>query len=317
MSLRARLVAVLLMVAVLGLAVAGSATFVLQRSFLLDRVDEQLDDARIPARTALLADAANDAAAGAGNSARRSLPSGAYAEVRNRNGSTRINATYSLSGDSDAAPALPDQLPGSGAAGSRERFTAGAVEGGGDFRVLAESLPRGGTLIVAMPLDEVHDTLRRLLVAEILVAAAVVGALSAMSWWLVGVGLRPLRRISQTAGAIADGDIGVLVDHQPVVSTVEIGAVRINENDERHVYATSDGFFKVSENLVQILVEEAVPAGEIDVEDADNRVEQAENELSEVSEDDEEEGGRQRAEIERRRTVAENLAKVAREYGEG
>jgi len=207
-SLRARLVAVLLMVAVLGLAVAGSATFVLQRSFLLDRVDEQLDDARIPARTALLADAADDAAAGAGNSARRSLPSGAYAEVRNRNGSTRINATYSLSGDSDAAPALPDQLPGSGAAGSRERFTAGAVEGGGDFRVLAESLPRGGTLIVAMPLDEVHDTLRRLLVAEILVAAAVVGALSAMSWWLVGVGLRPLRRISQTAGAIADGDIG-------------------------------------------------------------------------------------------------------------
>lgn len=116
---------------------------------------------------------------------------------------------------------------------------------------------------------------------------------------------------------IADGDIGVLVDHQPIVSTVEIGAVRINENDERHVYATSDGFFKVSENLVQILVEEAVPAEEIDVDDADNRVEQAENELSEVSEDDEEEGGRQREEIERRRSVAENLARVAREYGEG
>ena len=123
--------------------------------------------------------------------------------------------------------------------------------------------------------------------------------------------------VNMVVARIADGDIGVLVDHQPVVSTVEIGAVRINENDERHVYATSDGFFKVSENLVQILVEEAVPAGEIDVEDADNRVEQAENELSEVSEDDEQEGGRQRAEIERRRTVAENLAKVAREYGEG
>ncbi len=123
--------------------------------------------------------------------------------------------------------------------------------------------------------------------------------------------------VNMVVARIADGDIGVLVDHQPVVSTVEIGAVRINENDERHVYATSDGFFKVSENLVQILVEEAVPAGEIDVEDADNRVEQAENELSEVSEEDEEEGGRQRAEIERRRTMAENLAKVAREYGEG
>ena len=57
---------------------------------------------------------------------------------------------------------------------------------------------------------------------------------------------------------IADGDIGVLVDHFPLVSTVEAGEVRIRENDEQRVYATSDGFFKVSENLVQVLVEEAV-----------------------------------------------------------
>ena len=115
---------------------------------------------------------------------------------------------------------------------------------------------------------------------------------------------------------IADGDIGVLVDHQPVVSTVEIGAVRINQDDERHVYATSDGFFKISENLVQILVEEAVKAGEIDVDAAENRVEQAENELSEVSEEDED-SDRQREEIERRRTIGENMVRVAREYGEG
>ncbi len=118
---------------------------------------------------------------------------------------------------------------------------------------------------------------------------------------------------------IADGDIGVLVDHQPIVSTVEIGTVQINQDDERHVFATSDGFFKVSENLVQILVEEAVPVDEIDVDEADSRVEEAENELSEVSddEDDEGEGERQRNEIERRRKIGENLARVAREHGEG
>jgi ATP synthase F1 epsilon subunit len=51
---------------------------------------------------------------------------------------------------------------------------------------------------------------------------------------------------------IADGEIGVLVDHAPLVSTLEIGDVRITEGEERHIYATSDGFFKVSENLVQI-----------------------------------------------------------------
>jgi F-type H+-transporting ATPase subunit epsilon len=117
---------------------------------------------------------------------------------------------------------------------------------------------------------------------------------------------------------IADGDIGVLVDHAPLVSTVEIGVVRVTQDDERYVFATSDGFFKVSENLVQILVEEAVPADEIDVDEAETRVEEAENELSEVSPDEEdEEAERKREEIERRRSIGENLVRVAREYGEG
>jgi F-type H+-transporting ATPase subunit epsilon len=114
---------------------------------------------------------------------------------------------------------------------------------------------------------------------------------------------------------IADGDIGVMRDHAPTVSTVEPREVRITQDDEKYVFATSDGFFKMSENLVQILVEEAMPPDEIDVDEAESRVEQAENELSEVS--DEEDGERQRAEIERRRQVAENLVRVAREYGEG
>ena len=114
---------------------------------------------------------------------------------------------------------------------------------------------------------------------------------------------------------IADGDIGIMRDHAPIVSTVEPREVRITQDDERYVFATSDGFFKMSENLVQILVEEAMPPDEIDVDEAESRVEQAENELSDVS--DEEDGERQRAEIERRRQVAENLVRVAREYGEG
>jgi F-type H+-transporting ATPase subunit epsilon len=111
---------------------------------------------------------------------------------------------------------------------------------------------------------------------------------------------------------IADGELGVLVDHAPTVSTVEIGDVRIHQGDDRSVYATSDGFFKVSENLVQILVEEAVPAEEIDVDEAESRVEEAERELAEVSDDDE-----RREELIRRERVGENLVRVARKYGEG
>jgi|SRR5829696_3220526 len=114
---------------------------------------------------------------------------------------------------------------------------------------------------------------------------------------------------------IADGDLGVLVDHYPLVSTVEVGEVRIREDDEQHVYATSDGFFKVSENLVQVLVEEAVSAEDIDVDAAENRVEEAERELSGVSEEAEDRD-RVVAEIERSQRIGENLVRVARKYSE-
>jgi F-type H+-transporting ATPase subunit epsilon len=107
---------------------------------------------------------------------------------------------------------------------------------------------------------------------------------------------------------IADGEIGVLVDHAPTVSTVEIGDVRIRQGEEWSIYATSDGFFKVSENLVQVLVEEAIPVEEIDVGEAENRVEEAERDLSEASDEG-------REEIERRQRVGENLVRVARRYG--
>lgn len=114
---------------------------------------------------------------------------------------------------------------------------------------------------------------------------------------------------------IADGDLGVLVDHSPLVSTVEIGEVRIRENDEQLVYATSDGFFKVSENLVQVLVEEAVSVEEIDVDEAENRVEEAEKKLSEVPEEAEDRD-RVVAEITRRQRMGENLVRLARKYAE-
>ncbi len=114
---------------------------------------------------------------------------------------------------------------------------------------------------------------------------------------------------------IADGNLGVLVDHSPLVSSVEVGEVRIRESDEQRVYATSDGFFKVSENLVQVLVEEAVSPEDIDVEAAENRVEEAERDLSEVSEEAEDRD-RVVAEIERRQRMGENLVRVARKYRE-
>lgn len=124
--------------------------------------------------------------------------------------------------------------------------------------------------------------------------------------------------VDRVIARIADGEIGVLVDHVSTISTIEVGDVRVLQGDETTVYATSDGFFKVSENLVQILVEEAILAEEIDVNEAENRVEEAEKELSELdgSEEEAEELDRHRKDIERRRSIGENYTRVARKYGE-
>ncbi|MGI9048549.1 MAG: ATP synthase F1 subunit epsilon [Rubrobacteraceae bacterium] len=113
---------------------------------------------------------------------------------------------------------------------------------------------------------------------------------------------------------IADGDLGVMVNHAPTVSTVGIHEVRVGQGDERQVFATSDGFFKVSENLVQVLVEEAVPADEIDVNEAEDRIEKAEQELADLSDEGME---FEREEIERRQRTAENLVRVSQEHGGG
>ena len=112
---------------------------------------------------------------------------------------------------------------------------------------------------------------------------------------------------------IADGDIGVMVNSAPIVSTVGIRDVRITQGDDRQVFATSDGFFKVSENLVQILVEEAVPAEKIDVSAAEERVRDADNRLGKIPEDEENE--RARRAVEHERLMGENLVRVARRYG--
>lgn len=115
---------------------------------------------------------------------------------------------------------------------------------------------------------------------------------------------------------IGDGDIGVLRDHAPVISTAHAGAVRVLQDDETTVYAISDGFFKVSENLVQVLVEEAFVPEDVNVDELESRIEEIEREMSESSEDGEDFERRQR-EAERRQRAAESIIHVAREHGEG
>jgi two-component system, OmpR family, sensor kinase len=114
---------------------------------------------------------------------------------------------------------------------SRERalpFDVLAVSGAGHYRVLVSSLPAsGGVLIAAVSLDDLNATLQRLLRVE-LIAAGLLASLAVATFWLLRRGLRPLGRISQVAGTIAQGDLDVRVS--PAQERSEIGRLGLALN---------------------------------------------------------------------------------------
>lgn len=58
----------------------------------------------------------------------------------------------------------------------------------------------------------------------------------------------------------------VLVNHAPIISTLELGAIRIVDSDGyEHVFAVTGGFVEVKNNHVSIVAEEVIPAEQIDV----------------------------------------------------
>lgn len=197
MSLRARLVLLLAVLAAAGLVIAGVVTYAELRSFLLDRVDRQL-----VASTAAL----DRAIVRGGPAARRSVGQlartapGTYVELRDATGAVLDSAALWPPGQTGAVPALPADVEDR----SGKTFTVDAADGSTEFRVRAQARPFG-TLIVAAPLDDVSETLDRLLLIEIVVSASVVAAVAVLGLVLVRVGLRPLRRIEGTAAAIAAG----------------------------------------------------------------------------------------------------------------
>jgi len=111
----------------------------------------------------------------------------------------------------------------------------------------------------------------------------------------------------------ADGDIGVLARHAPLVATLRAGSTRVYVNvdaDEIQEFATGSGFFKVELDRAIALVDDAVSAAEIDPERARRQLEEAQAELERVEADD---SDADRWQLEQRIKHAENqLAVVGR-----
>jgi F-type H+-transporting ATPase subunit epsilon len=106
----------------------------------------------------------------------------------------------------------------------------------------------------------------------------------------------------------AAGEIGVLARHAPLVAMLKAGNTRVHvtETDLRE-FATGPGFFKVEQDRAIALVDDAVPAKEIDAERAQLQLEEAQAELQRI---DAGESDADRWQLEQRIRHAENQLDV-------
>jgi F-type H+-transporting ATPase subunit epsilon len=106
----------------------------------------------------------------------------------------------------------------------------------------------------------------------------------------------------------ADGEIGVLARHAPLVAMLKAGSTRIHvDRAEVLEFATGPGFFKVEQDRAIALVDDAVSAKEIDHERARRQLDEARAELERVERGESE---ADRWQLEQRIRHAENQLSV-------
>ncbi|MBA3717481.1 MAG: ATP synthase F1 subunit epsilon [Actinobacteria bacterium] len=106
----------------------------------------------------------------------------------------------------------------------------------------------------------------------------------------------------------ADGEIGVLARHAPLVAMLKAGNTRVHVGEsEVQEFATGPGFFKVEQDRAIALVDDAVSAKEIDSDRARAQLEAAQAELEEIESGD---STADRWQVEQRIRHAENQLNV-------
>jgi F-type H+-transporting ATPase subunit epsilon len=108
----------------------------------------------------------------------------------------------------------------------------------------------------------------------------------------------------------ADGEIGVLARHAPLIAMLKAGSTRVHVKREREVleFATGPGFFKVEQDRALALVDDAVDARHIDDVRAREQLDTAQAELEAIERG---ESDADRWQIEQRVKHAENQLAVA------
>jgi two-component system OmpR family sensor kinase len=128
-----------------------------------------------------------------------------YLGVITTDGELVTVATPDLTGSDAPLPVLDDERADALRAGGA--VTLASTDPDVRYRMLARAERAGALTVLALPLDDVDQATRRLAGVLGIAGAVVLGALALVVWWVLRLGVRPVRRMTETAQAIAAGDL--------------------------------------------------------------------------------------------------------------
>ncbi|MFD8060358.1 ATP-binding protein [Streptomyces cyaneofuscatus] len=211
-TLRTRLVVSAVSLIAVVAAVIGSVTAIAFHSYMYGKLDDQLRSIAVraerPPGPGPLPEALRDAGplgfVGGGGQ-----PLGTFGALVDDDGDVTASTVVEDSGlrsQESAKPLTEAQQRALEAAAPAVGADARSVElpGLGGYRVEAATTTEGRTVLVGIPTAEVSGALTTLIVVEVCVTAAGLIAASLAGTVLVGVALRPLRRVAATATRVAE-----------------------------------------------------------------------------------------------------------------
>ena len=71
------------------------------------------------------------------------------------------------------------------------------------------------------------------------------------------------------------GEMGILPGHAPLLSTLELGVIRVKNGDQEEVFTVTGGFIEVQPDIVTIMADASENVEEIDVQRAEEAMQRA------------------------------------------
>ncbi|MFF1920371.1 sensor histidine kinase [Streptomyces sp. NPDC058221] len=199
-SLRTRLVLIATVLATAAVLACQATGLTLMRSWLIGQVDDRLTDFRPPPPA--YRDIANGTVPSHRPPAHETLPSDFRVYFYDADGRLLPDSLGSGRGEPRLAGRITARRPVDG-----RPATVPALDGGGSWRVVADSGPDGMRAVVALPLDTVQEATARLLWFSLAVGAVAAGGVVLLGGAAVRLGLRPLTRVEHTARRITSGEL--------------------------------------------------------------------------------------------------------------